>query len=172
MARTALNRIVALAAIAIAPAALTACAGSLENPERFGAGGGDGGAPTVRDGGTPSPGTDAGGDTPEADGGGGTTTPAWQTVLADNCAGSGCHGESSPALGLDLVSPGARDRLVGVAAVGCADQVLVVAGDPEASYLYNKIAEATPVCGGRMPLLRSALSTEDQEAIRAWIAGL
>lgn len=168
MARTALNRIVALAAIVIAPATLSACAGSLENPERFGLGGADGSAPAPRDGGGVA--TDGGG-APGTDGGA-PSTPAWQTVLADNCAGSGCHGESSPALGLDLVSPGLRDRLVGVAAVACADQVLVVAGDPDASFLYNKIAEATPTCGGRMPLLRSALSSEDQEVIRAWIAGL
>ncbi|AKF09581.1 hypothetical protein [Sandaracinus amylolyticus] len=170
MAGTALTRIVALATIMIAPAMLTACAGDLENPERFGLGGGDaGGGGGGQDAGTPPSDEDSG--TPGVDGGGGGGLN-WADVLAENCAGSGCHGASSPALGLDVVSAGARDRLVNVAATGCADRILVVPGDPDASYLLEKMESSTPECGGRMPLLRGSLSDEQLAAVRTWIAGL
>lgn len=166
LTRIALTRFVALATLVLAPATLTACAGDLESPERFGLGGGDGGG-GGRDGGG-APGDDGG--VPATDGGGGGVS--WQAVLADNCAGSGCHGETSPALALDLVSAGLRERLVNVAARGCGDRILVVPGDPDASYLLEKMESATPECGGRMPLLRSALDDEQLAAVRSWIAGL
>lgn len=148
-------------AVAIA-CSLTACPGRLERPERFGLGGsGDAGSSPGPDGGSVAPGTDAG-----------PSGPSAAEILAMRCAGSGCHGALSPALGLDLESPGLRDRMVDVAAVGCSGQTLVVAGDPASSYLFTKMSSDTPACGSRMPLLRDALPADELATVEAWIAGL
>jgi hypothetical protein len=72
---------------------LTACPGSLENPERFLDGGLDGGS-------------DAGF----------TCTPAnvESLIFIPSCGGAGCHGPTNPSNGLDLQSPGVASRLKGV----------------------------------------------------------
>lgn len=144
-------RVCVLAIIALSACALAGCPGRLTDPERFGGG-------TQRDGGDPV-----------EDGGVDTSVEA---MLAESCDGSGCHGATSPALGLDLVSPGLAERLVGVAAVGCPTRVLVDEADPSASFLLEKVTDAAPECGGRMPLLADALTTEQQDALRTWIEGL
>ena len=143
-------RIVLLAIVALSAGALTGCPGRLQNPERFVGGG-------TRDGGT------------EADGGSGDGVPA---VFAAKCAGSGCHGATSPALGLDLVSVGVAERVLDVPAVGCTSRVLVDSADPSASFLLEKVTETAPECGGRMPLLTVPLTTAEQDEIRTWIEGL
>jgi hypothetical protein len=45
---------------------------------------------------------------------------------------------------------------------------VIVPGDPEASYLWRRINATVP--GTRMPLANQALSEEEYEAIRCWIA--
>lgn len=144
----------AVVAVALVATCLAGCPGRLEQPERFGPGG-------ARDGGA-----DPTGD------GGGTGEIDVRAMLVTSCGGSGCHGSASPALGLDLESDGIEARLVGVSAVGCPTRVLVDASDPSASFLLEKVTDATPECGGRMPLLRDQLTTEEQDALRAWIEGL
>lgn len=126
-------------------AMLAGCPGRIEDPERFGAGihAGDGGA-------------------------GG----AVEAMLARECAGSGCHGATAPALGLDLESPGVGERLRGAVAVSCMDRPLVDPSDPDASFLLEKVSDATPECGGRMPLLRDPLSAGEIASLRAWIMEL
>jgi hypothetical protein len=62
--------------------------------------------------------------------------------FAAGCAFPGCHG-SSPAGGLDLRPDGLHARLVGVSAVDVEaagrGKKLVVAGDPAASFLLQKV---------------------------------
>ena len=50
------------------------------------------------------------------------------------------------------------------------DDLLVVPGDPDASYLFEKVASEAPRVGDRMPI-GNALDALDVEAIRQWIAG-
>lgn len=67
----------------------------------------------------------------------------------------------------------AYKNLVGVMAMGtkCGTsmEVRVVAGDSKTSLLYNKINEAKPDCGERMPDDHAALSDAAIGVIRDWI---
>ncbi len=97
-----------------------------------------------------------------------------ETILAESCGTTGCHDDSSQAqAGLDLVSPGVAQRVVGISAIaiGCTDQTLVVAGDPENSYLLDKILNEVTICGLQMPIV-GALGQEEVDVIRDWIVDL
>jgi len=123
----------------LALACLAACAAQLEDPERF-----------IIAGECPD-GVDV-----EAD------------VLAVRCAGVVCHspGDAPPG-GVDLVSPGVAERVVGVDSPGCDGEVLVVPGDPDASLLVRKLG-SDPPCGSRMPLT-GQLGPGEETCIRDWI---
>jgi hypothetical protein len=99
------------------------------------------------------------------------TVESVQTIFATSCASAGCHGSEQSAAGLDLASDGVADRLIGVGAVGCdPPETLVVAGDPDSSLLYQKLAGTAP-CGSRMPLGRAACGAH-AACIHDWIASL
>jgi len=88
-------------------------------------------------------------------------------ILVPKCARAGCHSGSGASGKLDLSRGAARRDLVGVAAVRRPDRILVNPGDPEGSYLVQRL-----VAGGdspRMPLAAAPLSEAEVEAIRSWI---
>jgi hypothetical protein len=94
------------------------------------------------------------------------------SVFTPSCAVSGCHtgpaGGNLPA-GLDLSSADASfTNLVGVASVQQATLLRVAAGDPDNSYLVQKL-EGTAASGGRMPLGAGALDQALLNDIRQWI---
>lgn len=102
-----------------------------------------------------------------------STTEAVQSqILAPSCGAVGCHGSTSPALDLDLTAPGLVQRLAGRAPNGCGDQTLLVPGLPERSYLIDKVVQAEPACGERMPLGGEPLAAAKVECLRQWIRGL
>ena len=72
--------------------------------------------------------------------------------------------------GLDLASKGLAKRLVGVAAVGCPDKVLVEPASTD-GYLMDKLADA-PACGDPMPPGNTRLTADELAAFRAWIAAV
>lgn len=132
--------------LAIVPLLLAACAGELENPERFS-------APSVSrctidvDVQTEIFGT------PE--------TPA-------KCGLGGCHGAVggaiAPASGLDLVSPGVEARLVGV--TGVCMGLLIDPADIENSLMIRKL-HPSPGCGQRMPF--GGMLTDDEiDCVTEW----
>ncbi|MEZ4469633.1 MAG: hypothetical protein R3F60_02295 [bacterium] len=86
-------------------------------------------------------------------------------LLASRCGG--CHGGAAPQLGLALTGPGAYDALVGAPSVGQPGRALVVAGDPSASVLIDKLGPA-PAAGSRMPL-GGALHPAELARVTAWI---
>lgn len=96
--------------------------------------------------------------------------------FATGCAFSGCHG-ASPAAGLDLRPDGLHARLVGVSArdveAAGRGKKLVVAGDPAASFLLQKVdgSHASDE-GDLMPLgADGPVSTGCRVfMLRAWIA--
>ena len=97
-----------------------------------------------------------------------------ETILAQSCGTTGCHDDTSQAqAGLDLVSPGVENRLVDVNAVGigCTNRILVVAGDPDSSYLMDKVLNIPGICGRQMPVVGS-LAASDVEVLRQWIVDL
>jgi hypothetical protein len=69
---------------------------------------------------------------------------------------------------MSLVAP-THGSLVGVPSREAPDLVRVAPGDPDASYLLQKLTSATPRDGERMPP-DQPLASNKIEAIRAWIA--
>ena len=88
-----------------------------------------------------------------------------QPILDSGCVG--CHGDGGNA-GLDLRAGVSYANLVGTVSQNYAPALRVVAGDPEASVLQEKVAD-TGTFGGLMPP-RGQLASEDVELIRRWIA--
>ena len=101
-----------------------------------------------------------------------TTESVQRTIFQKRCASAGCHGGSDPAGSLDLVAPGVEARVVGKAASECGGQTLVVAGDPAASYLSHKVADAKPACGGKMPQSGAPLTAAETACVDGWIRSL
>jgi hypothetical protein len=103
----------------------------------------------------------------------GATLDALQaSVFAPSCAVSGCHsgpsGNNLPG-GMDLSSADASfSNLVGVASRQQPALSRVAAGDPDNSYLVQKI-EGTAASGSRMPLGGGALDQAVIDDIRLWI---
>jgi hypothetical protein len=105
---------------------------------------------------------------------GGTNPKSAETVLAESCGTSGCHDASPQAqAGLDLVSPNVASRVVDANAtgLGCGSDILVIAGDPDNSYLLDKVLDELGICGLPMPVVGS-LSASDIEVLRQWIIDL
>lgn len=104
----------------------------------------------------------------------GATLDALQaSVFTPNCAVSGCHtGPASNSLpsGLDLTSADASfANLVGISSIQQPALLRVAAGDPDNSYLVQKI-EGTAASGSRMPLGGGILDQALIDDIREWIA--
>ena len=131
----------------------------------------DGGASDGGDGGGGDGGRDGGG---RSDGGPDLSVPpdpcgdVPTRVFLANCGGGGCHAASKPQNGLDLVSPGLAQRVVGKAAQGCG-AILADPKNPGGSLLYTKLIPMPP-CGSMMPLGRPPLSNFDIACVKAWIA--
>ena len=94
-----------------------------------------------------------------------------ETILAESCGTSGCHDATPSAVaGLDLVSPGVEARVVEVNST-CEARILVVAGDPDGSYLLDKVVNAPMICGLPMPIV-GTLTPDEVEVLRQWIIDL
>jgi len=88
-------------------------------------------------------------------------------IFAPTCVHPGCHGGDAPAAGLLLTKAAAYDAMVGVPAKRRPERLLVKAGDPEGSYVVERLSAGgdTP----RMPIGHAPLSDEQLERVRAWI---
>ena len=135
-------------AVVMLACGLVACAGTLEDPERF---------------------AEAGGLAPSsADAGPVAACPPVETgIFQVKCATAGCHAASGPAGGLDLASPDVLGRLANKSAQGGPGSI-VVPGNPGASVLYTKLTSAPPF-GSRMPL-GATLDDATLACVHDWIA--
>lgn len=105
-----------------------------------------------------------------------TTLPPFATwtevhsVLTVKCVS--CHGGGMAMGGLGGLDDSAAGyaALVGTAAVACPGNTLVVAGEPDSSYIVEKLEQSAPECGSQMPTGGSMTSGE-LAAIRSWISG-
>ncbi len=79
-----------------------------------------------------------------------------------------CHAGGSAPLGLKLDAANAYAMLVGVSSVQVPGIARVAPGDPDNSYLIQKL-EGTAASGGQMPLGGPPLSADNIELIRRWI---
>jgi hypothetical protein len=84
-----------------------------------------------------------------------------------------CHGPQQLQSGLNLSSP------AGIAALfdhpsscGLSTKPLIAPGDPDGSYLFEKVSSANPPCGGRMPPNGVALSPAEIMTLREYISSL
>jgi hypothetical protein len=80
-----------------------------------------------------------------------------------------CHGAKMPSLGLDLESPGAKARVLGVPAKGCGSQTL--AKPDGTGLLFDLITNMVPAgCGQPMPFGGlPPLSADEVACLRAWV---
>jgi hypothetical protein len=95
-----------------------------------------------------------------------------QPIFTANCAVSGCHAGSNPALGQNLSAGQAYASIVNVTSQEVPDLKRVLPSFPDSSYLVHKV-EGTQGSvggsGGRMPLGGAALTADEIATIRAWI---
>jgi len=86
--------------------------------------------------------------------------------LTNRC--SGCHDRFGSA-GLDLTAENAYANLVGVGSTRKEGAILVIANDPDNSYLLQKLEGGPDIVGGRMPNSRG-MSEEQIQMVRDWIS--
>jgi hypothetical protein len=88
-------------------------------------------------------------------------------VFTPDCATSGCHAGGNPAAGLSLAEADSYAMLVGIQSGQDAALQRVEAGDPDNSYLVQKL-EGTASSGQQMPP-GSPLPQSEIDVIRQWI---
>ena len=108
----------------------------------------------------------------EGEGEGDHETPTTLSALKEQifqprCSASGCHGSVSPALGLNLVTDPAA-ALVGVASATNPAIQRVVAGDADASLLYQILQTSVGTTEQMPPGF--VLPARDVDLVRSWIA--
>ncbi len=84
----------------------------------------------------------------------------------------GCHTAAgrTPAANLNLTDGAAYGQLVNVASTGKPGEIRVIPGNPDASYLIQKIEGAPGIVGQRMPRTGGPFLTPGQiSIIRRWI---
>ncbi|MQA30538.1 MAG: hypothetical protein GEU82_12005 [Luteitalea sp.] len=107
-------------------------------------------------------------------------TPTFSSIQRDifastdstgRLACSGCHTSVNrvPAGGLNLTGDLAYEQLVNVASARKAGAIRVVPGDPDNSYIIQKIEGRSGIVGVRMPLTPPYLSDGQITIIRRWI---
>jgi len=90
-------------------------------------------------------------------------------VFGKRCAFSACHGEVAPRQGMSLMPGSAYDNIVNQPSTEAPELLRVKPGDPEGSYLFQKLSLPTPARGERMPP-GQPLEPEVLAAVRSWIA--
>lgn len=90
-----------------------------------------------------------------------------QTIFSSSCALSGCHNSTASAE-LNLSQGQAYANLVNVDSTQDPSKKRVLPNDAENSYLVIKI-EGRQSVGGRMPLNRTPLSSNQIQNIKNWI---
>ena len=80
-----------------------------------------------------------------------------------------CHDVGAPQL--DLMSAGVEKRLVGKMGTGDCKNYTLVSPSGGASLLVQKVTQAKPPCGSRMPF-GSQLSSDEQTCLSNWVDSL
>lgn len=89
-------------------------------------------------------------------------------IFAPNCATTGCHLGAGAPQGLRLDDANSFGMLVGVASTQESSILRVAPGDPDNSYLIQKL-EGSASVGAQMPLNAPALEQSSIDVIRQWI---
>lgn len=92
------------------------------------------------------------------------------TDSAGRLACTGCHNATGARFnGMNLTGATAYATIVNVASVGKPSAIRVVPGNPDASYLVQKIEGAPGIVGVRMPQTPPYLTPNQIAIIRRWI---
>jgi hypothetical protein len=92
------------------------------------------------------------------------------TDAAGRRACTGCHGSAAAAAGLNLADGTSYGALVGVASRNKPGAVRVIPGNPDGSYLVQKLEGTPGIVGERMPRTGGPFLTAGQMLIiRRWI---
>lgn len=92
-----------------------------------------------------------------------------ETIFTNNCTFSGCHSGSSPQQGQNLTAGQAYTNIVGIASSEVPGLQRIEPGNPNDSYLIQKI-EGRAAVGSRMPLNRAPLPAQQIQDIRDWVS--
>ena len=90
-------------------------------------------------------------------------------VFTVSCAVPGCHGGAGAQQGLRLDPGFSAGSLINVASPRDPNLIRVVPGDPDASFLIQKLQGADGLLGDRMPDGGPYLTTATVNVIRQWI---
>jgi len=143
---------------------LTACPGSLSDPERFRPNLDAGVLPPASTGTIPEPDS---GEIPDDGGPTGPCPDVPAAIFAPSCVAS-CHSTAGLAGNLDLSGPDVGARLLNKPAFGNANLLLIHASAPENSVLYTKLTP-TPPYGSRMPAADVPLEPHSIGCVLEWI---
>ncbi len=89
-------------------------------------------------------------------------------ILVPRCGT--CHGAAMPAAGLDLVTAGAKARLLNVPSRACNAKPLIVAEPAVGGHFFDKLAGAVPGCGNQMPFGGiNPLNAAEVQCLKDWI---
>jgi hypothetical protein len=94
-----------------------------------------------------------------------------QPIFTQSCAKTNCHKGTQPDAGLDLSAGKAYAEIVGVATAECSgDRTRVIPGDPDESYLFDKVL-GVDLCNksSQMPINSPKLSEAKLAVLHAWI---
>jgi len=112
--------------------------------------------------------------TPTPGGGGGSITPTFSQVqsqiLTPICTRCHVDGGPSGADNLILTASVAYANLVNVPSHEKSSAIRVVPGDPDNSYIVQKLEGASGIVGARMPFGGPFLTADQVSLIRQWIA--
>lgn len=89
-------------------------------------------------------------------------------VFTPTCATSGCHSGAAPPAALNLEAANSHAMLVGIASSQDMGLLRVNPGNPNASYLIQKL-EGTASSGQQMPPTGNPLAQAEIDVIRQWI---
>jgi hypothetical protein len=98
----------------------------------------------------------------------GPAVPTFATVYTTVLSGCGCH--SGGAGGLTFGNEQATYNALVSVTSNCNGLPLVAPGNPSGSFLHDKVANASPACGSRMPRGGRALPAATVRILTDWIA--
>lgn len=98
-----------------------------------------------------------------------TFTEVRDEVFVPSCALAGCHGDQPGEAGLYLGADMDLGQLVNEPSIDDPEQIRVIPGDPDNSYLIKKMERAPDIYGDPMPPPFGA-DEDTVELVRAWIA--
>jgi hypothetical protein len=92
-------------------------------------------------------------------------------VFSPTCTVDGCHAGDVPAANLDLETVDLFEDLLDIASTTCLSWSRVVAGAPQQSILYAKVA-GLATCEVDRPVEHEPLTSEDLDCIAGWIESI